>query len=372
MMNPRAIVTGLLMAAAPFVLQPLQAEKATGPVPGEQKIFSDWAVACDNIKSCSAQGLMQEEESWESWVSISIDRPGGPDGAARLTASFGDDWPATFPAREMVRFTADDGTAISMTRNQDDPQAWSAPLTAAVADQIRNASWFNLRDADGRVHARGSLVGLSAALRYMDDQQGRAGTVTALIARGDAPASAVAAAPAAPVIRAAPQSTLAPFQPTEAQWAMLSTRSGCDTEMEAEYFKKEATRLDAKTTLLAIPCSRGAYNIGTAYYIARGSGKAVRFAPAPLDQDAGWSEKTGDAPVLVNGGFRSEDQSLSHHNKGRGIGDCGDAASWVWDGKMFRLTNIMVMNECRGSNNWLRVWTAESGVPAPQKAPLHR
>ncbi|VFU11057.1 conserved protein of unknown function [Methylocella tundrae] len=43
-----------------------------------------------------------------------------------------------------------------------------------------------------------SLAGSAAALLYMDAQQNRLGTVTALVQRGSAPASSVPAAPAPP------------------------------------------------------------------------------------------------------------------------------------------------------------------------------
>ena len=355
-MKSRAVSVGLVLIAAPLLSQPLQAQKITKPQPGDEKVFSDWVVACDNIKSCSAQGLMQEEESWESWISVDLNRAAGPDSAATVNFAYSDDWPATFPARETVRFTTNDGTQIPVQRARENPQGWTAKLDAAMVDRLRNAAWLQLRDPDGRIHAKASLAGLSATLRYMDDQQGRAGTVTALVARGGAAANTVPAAPATPVVRAAKISTAAPFQPSPAQWADLGKRSECD----ADFDEPKAYRLDATTTLLAIPCSSGAYNFVTAYYVARGAGKSVRFAPAPLDFDAGWTEKVGAAPVLVNGGFHAKDQLLSHFSKGRGIGDCGDAASWVWDGKMFRLVNIMLMNECRGSNNWLRTWIANS------------
>ncbi|MFY0010917.1 DUF1176 domain-containing protein, partial [Acinetobacter baumannii] len=43
----------------------------------------------------------------------------------------------------------------------------------------------------------------------------------------------------------------------------------------------------------------------------------------------------------------------------RGVGDCGLGARYVWDGTRFRLIEMRMMDECRGSTNWLTVWRAE-------------
>ena len=45
---------------SPFLLLAAAATPATGPVPGEVKIFKDWYVACDNIWSCEAGTLSDD------------------------------------------------------------------------------------------------------------------------------------------------------------------------------------------------------------------------------------------------------------------------------------------------------------------------
>lgn len=73
---------------------------------------------------------------------------------------------------------------------------------------------------------------------------------------------------------------------------------------------------------------------------------------------------TRDAAVLVNASYDSKTGLLSHYNKGRGIGDCGDNAQWVWDGQEFRLVEAQAMDECRGTVDFLTVWRANVLPPA--------
>lgn len=351
-----------------------QAQPASRAKPGEIKIFSDWSVACDNIRRCSSQGLIQESEDWSTWLSVDVVREAGPMAPATLNVST-NEWPSSFPTAESVVFATNAGDTIIMQRQKNDPQGWTMRLDADAVAKLRNAATLELKGADGRTHAQASLAGLTATLRYMDEQQGRVDGVTALIARGSKPASAVPAAPQIPVVRAAKRSTLPAYKPTAAEWASLYKRSGCSIDTKDEAFENTSDRLDATTTLLSLSCTSGAYNMGTAYYIARkaGSGKAakVQITPAPLEHATNWIEKPGAAPQLVNSGFEPRTLHLSHYHKGRGIGDCGDSAGWVWDGKIFRMTGMGAMSECRGSNNFLQLWVADDGIRAQDKPSLN-
>jgi hypothetical protein len=53
--------------------------------------------------------------------------------------------------------------------------------------------------------------------------------------------------------------------------------------------------------------------------------------------------------------------TLRTFNKGRGIGDCGDEESWIWDGKTFRLAEVKTMPHCRGvpGDDWPVIYRAE-------------
>ncbi len=51
--------------------------------------------------------------------------------------------------------------------------------------------------------------------------------------------------------------------------------------------------------------------------------------------------------TLVNSGF-GEDGVLGAFSKGRGLGDCGDATEWAWNGRRFNLVRRAFMDDCLG------------------------
>lgn len=359
------LVSASFLMGAPAVLAAPKAPKAATQTAGTLKIFTDWAVGCDNEKACQANGMMQVDQDPTIWVAPSVTRAGGADAGAVLRLVMTDGWPDTFPPRGAVRFMTDDGTPLAIrpmeAGAEGNQQGWTVALDAGLAAQLRNAKEIWLQGDDGRTHAKASLAGLNAALVYMDDEQGRADGVTALVATGPKPASTVPAPRPAPRYKRAAASSAAAYQPSEAEWDALAARAGCekpDTSAGPDHYERNSYRLDAKTSLLAIGCGAGAYNVADAYYLARGKAGAMRFIPAPFDQGLGELKAGGDAPVLVNSGYDAATGLITHDNKGRGMGDCGTKASWLWDGTRFRLTRLAKMDECRGVRDWPSLWTA--------------
>lgn len=338
------------------------------PQPGEFKIFSDWAVACDNIKHCTAQGLVKEDDDWNEWLSLDITRAAGPAGRATLSAAYINDWPKDAPLAADMHLVTDAGIVIPMQRAKDDPQGWDIALDADTVAKLRDANRLEMRGTNGKVYAWGSLAGLTATLRYMDDQQGRVDTETALVARGTKSAQTVPAARPIPIIRkagnAAGPSTKAAYLPGDGEWRSLYLRGACEPDhQEYDSRKPEAIRLDDANSLLLVPCGSGAYNFSSAVFIAQdakaGGQSKVTIKPAPFDYDASINDEEGQAMVLVTADYDPKTQTLHHAYKGRGLGDCGASATYFWQGNMFRLIEKRGMGDCRGSNNWLRTWIAQ-------------
>ena len=52
------------------------------------------------------------------------------------------------------------------------------------------------------------------------------------------------------------------------------------------------------------------------------------------------------------------DATLSYSNKGRGVGDCGDSATWRFDGNNFVLASYSSLNRCGGvlPDDWPVYW----------------
>lgn len=47
---------------------------------------------------------------------------------------------------------------------------------------------------------------------------------------------------------------------------------------------------------------------------------------------------------------------LAYAMKYRGIGDCGEAGDWLFDGESFQLAGYSAMSRCAGSPDWPRLW----------------
>jgi hypothetical protein len=188
-----------------------------------------------------------------------------------------------------------------------------------------------------------------AALRYVDDQQKRVGTVTAMIAKGSGSAAGVPAPPPLPIVHPASaiaQTGLSSKPPPAV--AALAHKAECDAEPGSEG-KPEAFRLSADKVLWQIPCGGGAYNFSALFAVVD---KAGRAGLAPLEGV--------DDGLATNAAYDPMTRILSAYDKGRGVGDCGGSNAWAWTGEAFVLSEARVMPVCRGyGGDWPTVFRAE-------------
>ena len=329
----------------------LTAAAAVLPKPGELKSFEDWAVGCDNVRRCTAVSLM-EMESGENQLTLQIARPGGRSDGATLTI-------ANIENRKPGELTlvADGTVTIGSAALQGDDGPFRLSLSRDMIAKLRAARTAELRDGSGASLGGASLRGLVASLLYMDDRQGRAKTETALIASGKLPATNVPLPPDAPAIwtRTAPKDATFPLSVKDI--TALQARTGCDAERRGEE-GGAAFRLDGRMWLALVPCGMGAYNLMSVPVLVSRGNVARRMKVAEFDFAPGFTEP-GGPPVLVNAEWDASTGRLSSYAKGRGLGDCGSAEEYVWDGRRFRLTSKIAMEECRGVIDWIPVWQAK-------------
>ncbi|WP_342249508.1 DUF1176 domain-containing protein [Sphingomonas sp. OTU376] len=312
------------------------------PQDDPEKLYGDWVVACDNLHGCEMTSLQpgdqpvpEDDSAWDA--SMSLTRAAGPAGGFTVEV-----W-ASGKLGGKVTLKIDDA-ALATALAKDESVIFTGADAARIAAAMPNGKALVVTGADGRVAARISLAGSSASLRHIDANQGRAGTVTAVVAKGSRPAGVVPAAPVAERVMGI-RPAGAPAVVTKAMRAGMEKQSECgglydgaDSVPEVETFA-----LGGGKTLALLPCGAGAYNFSSVAFIVAG-GKAVR---AVFD---------GGDGTLVNAGFGNG--RLSSYNKGRGVGDCGNAGVYVWDGRRFRLIEARSMCECRGSSNWLITYRA--------------
>jgi hypothetical protein len=332
----------ILTLAAVFALGPRLAE-AEGV-----NSFKDWTVVCDNLRNCQVAGFSADDSELPAVLRLS--RAGGARAPAKVeidllgetgfegkTPTLAVDGRVVMTGKTVTSRDSADFTVVL-----DDAQV--GPLLGAA----RNGTLLSIRAGDkdlGQV----SLAGMVAALRYADDQQKRVGTVTAMVAKGAAPASSVPPPPPAPLLHAAPAVAQAglPTRPPAATKALVG-KAECDVEPGSEG-EPEAWRLSADKVLWRIPCGGGAYNFSGLFVVVD---KAGRAGLAPLEGV--------DDGLATNAGYDPKTRILSSYDKGRGVGDCGGSSEWVWTGEVFALSQAATMPVCRGyGGDWPTVFRAE-------------
>ncbi|QNQ08939.1 DUF1176 domain-containing protein [Sphingomonas alpina] len=318
------------------------------PRPGPIKTFGDWAVACDNVHACEMTSLIPTQEMVDGTDSggyFSIARAAGPDSGFVVEISSN----GHHDEETAIRI---DGKAIaSGTITKDSLSLTGARATAIVA-ALANGKRLSLTNAAGTEFAHASLAGSSAALRFIDADQGRAGGVTAAVAKGGKPANAVPAALPLPRVRSLPASgKAAAITPTLLK--QMVDLSGCDTEDSQVSDPIKGDALAEGKTLVLMPCGSGAYNFSTVAVIVSGGKPGL----ARFDFQPGGVEAMGTS-TLINAAWDAKTARLQSYAKQRGIGDCGASEDYAWDGSMFRLVEARRMDECQGSSNWLAVWRA--------------
>lgn len=309
------------------------------PKPSELQTFRDWTVGCDNGLACRATALAPDN-TVDATTLMSVDRAPGPDGAVTIRIVSRED--VVSPVTVSV-----DGQAVVQggTAAEEGAIVFTRQTARRIAAALANGLQLTVTGANSPPRAI-SLAGASAALRWMDVQQGRAGTRGALVAAGEKPDTAPT--PPLPVIRAiAPRGEAALLDPT----LLASMRRTAQCETERDMGEPEAHGLGG-STLVLLPCSTGAYNLMSAVFLVR-NGKAV---PAQFDAPVGISPEEQAVPNIVNATF--EDGVLRSFAKGRGLGDCGVFTSEVWDGTRFRRSELSQLDDCRGSTEYITLWRA--------------
>jgi Protein of unknown function (DUF1176) len=325
------------------VAGPAVSTAAAAPArPGTLKTFRDWTVGCDNASRCTMASLGPEAGDFPA-MTIALTRAAGPDGGYEIALEGLED---TAPAPEAIVI---DGRRFPVAGG-----GLSGEAAAQVAAALANGRLMAIKAAENRTIAPVSTAGASAALRYIDATQGRANTVTATIAKGDQQPISVPRPPALPVIVAATASGK-PATPTAAQLAQMRKAAQCEgmAVEQSDVFKPDTHALGGGRTLVIVPCSTGAYNLSSALFVLEGD----RITPAPIDAPSGMNPDDRGMTEVVNGEWSGD--VLTTYAKGRGLGDCGVAQSFVWDGSRLRLIEQSEMGECRGNPNYITTWRAK-------------
>ena len=339
----------------------------SSPASAQMKEFRDWLAACDNTRTCTAYGFDTDPGGY---AYVRLTREGGANAPLRIAIavnvregsnfklSFDDPALGGFPAAPTTGEASNDDDLKRLVIS--DPKA----VETLVASLRKAKKLIVTRiDAPGATASDPatteiSLTGVVAAMLWMDDQQKRIDTVTALVKRGNKPATAVPPPPAPPVVTAVkiPPGPKADKTPSA---VIAKARAVCEDKTIDE--SEDATRLAADQVMYWFPCKdkSGAYNFLYALIIDQ-RGKPLREVEFKLPREVA-ATADGGVEMNMNPGFDESTQTMSLFNKGRGIADCGQSSDWAWDGHGFRLIQSKQMPTCKGvaPNDWAVLYRAE-------------
>ncbi|WP_332856406.1 DUF1176 domain-containing protein [Duganella sp. S19_KUP01_CR8] len=303
--------------------------------------IKDWEVACDNTRRCEAAGF-QSDESESLPVSLWLGRDAGAAAVleAKLIVVSGDDkdaGPLTITVGKLALGGLKAETELT------------AEQVARLMPSLLNAE--SAKVSDGKHQWLLSLAGLKAVLLKMDDQQGRVGTVTALVKPGTRPASAVLPPLPPPTVRPV---AMPPAQKGDEKLLAAIVKTirpeDCGADLKDSSRDEAIYRLPGGRMLLVLECDRAAYQSSYGLWVARDK---PPYDPRPLD-----------LPGMEGGGIMNasfEGGKLSSYAKGRGIFDCGGFWTWLWTAQGFQLVDVSQSNMCRGvpGGVTLRDWVAK-------------
>jgi hypothetical protein len=115
-------------------------------------------------------------------------------------------------------------------------------------------------------------------------------------------------------------------------------------------------RLAPGLVLYAPLCTMGAYNLVHLFVVADEKGRGPKLL------DIRYVGGVETESMLMNVDFDPKAQTLSNFEKGRGIGDCGAANTWVWTGQAFTQTDQSLMGVCKGvtPDDWPTVFRSRA------------
>lgn len=314
---------------------------ATSAAPEPLRTFGDWTVGCDNIQHCKAMALEPEDPSDSDASILSVERGGLRDAQPHLVLDLRSDETATA--------IVVDGHAERIRLSPEGYLTVADPLR--LARRIEQARRIEIANGAGKIISRVSAKGASAALRWMDTQQRRARTSSAIAAVG--PKAFTGVPVTLPVVRSAkPSRTKGTARLTSKQIEAMRSEYECGSDDDVQGREVKYGRLDSATTLALIPCLVGAYQMSSVAILISNAGHYRR----PMLE---FSEQE-QPNHLTEPEFDPRTLQLSSTYKGRGIGDCGGTDAWVWSGAVFRLIYRNRMDECRGTGDRITVWRTAS------------
>lgn len=364
----RLNVIFLIVALSTFFLShPVYAKELT-------HTFDSYEVACNNINTCQAVSYRfvpipeNELKPTDQIINVLLQRTGHSSStltialAEKLSAFLGDDnifTPNLVGKPMRLQIGEQSWDLGTFTTNQQKNSFISIPdsLVQSFLQASKKADFLILHIGEKKYLAL--LQGLTATLTFMDKQQNRVGTTSALILKGNKILKTKLSKPLSITPIIAPLKTKPNTRAKEKLTRLLKPYTkDCDSFWLVYDFRFYA--LDSKSDMVMILCSMGAYNANYRIFKVNrknpNSIKLIKFFD-PLNNT------TED--LLTRATYPRSSGLLTGTVKGRGLGDCGTHTEWAWTGKQFILTreDTLTTDACLGGYPFLNVWQTQVRKP---------
>jgi hypothetical protein len=324
------------------------------------KIFGDWAVGCDNARTCRATSLPIEEGPDErigdGTLALSVDRDGAVHGPPKVELAFIIEMSRRDYKR--VRWISVDNQKLDI-RLSSGNGVYDLDVTASnkLIVAMRGKLALELLDNKENTLAIASLRGLSDALDFMDQRQFLSGTVAALARPGNKAVNAYTVPPMLPpvTIKVAPKPVAAPRKVDAAKVDELHATSPCLSHpFDSREGDPQYVRLDERHTLIILPLQCGGYVPVSAMFVIDERGTVV----SPRFWRPGFGENRYESG-LPNVRWDERARTLVSFAQARVSSDCGEISKYVWAKDMFVLSYSASMPVCRGSRDFITTYRAD-------------
>lgn len=321
-------------AAGARAQEEVDAAEAGGPAGAGA--YGKWWNACDNTGACAVYGAGGSQGVGVTLILRRAVEPAAPVKVLLVTDS------PQAPTSAAAWRVLIDGKQVGAPR-ANPGRVMQAELSAADAQQLtaRLAAGRELRLEGPGAGGSLGLSGAGAALKAMDEAQGRTGSASALITKGRAP---MRPAPIydVPVIQADARAAMTTISqpPKDAKRALRDCQKAFKSGVGDRQMRVYA--LPGEALLWTIPCGRRADLDYDLVMVSRSDGDKMHpaLSGTPLP----------DLPrgVRNNVRFNAETGVLFELMTDKGLSDCGRATEWVWSNGAFTRLRERDMPYCVG------------------------
>ena len=345
-----------LMTIGLFSLPAVASDAYGDPFEGWGFVKDDWQVVCDNTLTCRAAGYAGEDQ-WDTPATIlltAIPKKALPTGQIQFVSEITDktyhDAELWLNGKNQGKLQLDtEGSVYDLTAKQTNSLISNARFNTKIEVKASGDSWVI------------SDTGMLAVLLKLDEVQGRVGTPLALVSKNAPRSQAPKSAKPIPVINKAfaysdednktlSASKQAYFQANINKWVNIndpllvgSEEKMGDCELvnpKTEAYQQMAEYssdmlgwyfipVDDNHTLAVHSCWMGAYNAASGYWL--------------ID-----NAKPRNPQLITTAGNDYFEGEISANHKDRGIGDCWNSKTWVWNGTTFAKMADSSTGMCKG------------------------